>query len=229
MKHFETNETLPTHETVWLTEHASGQFSQAQHLSRGPWQPPVKNYDKMDDLEEAEVGIFPGRKELYTPARLKIHPCQEVSFSPAARALAYPEDLLLLLSDLPRGALKGGQRSCSGGEVMSKALLVKFCKLFRKWKVTHNVNHLINSFLCWEGHLLHLLHLHLSKPLRAEQCILLNYLTSSLKTTLLFRSPRASESRSVVTKFEGNRPCAEDRYTDAVQISLDEKEVSFGG
>ena len=31
--------------------------------------------------------------------------------------------------------------------------------------------------------------------------------TSSLKTTLLFRSPRASESRSVVTKLEGKRPC----------------------
>ena len=46
----------------------------------------------------------------------KIHPCQEESFAPAAPAWACLGDLLLLLSDLPRGALTGGQRSCSGVE-----------------------------------------------------------------------------------------------------------------
>ena len=37
-------------------------------------------------------------------------------FSPAAPAWACRGDLLLLLLDLPRGALTGGQRSCSGVE-----------------------------------------------------------------------------------------------------------------
>ena len=41
---------------------------------------------------------------------------QEESFAPAAPAWACPGDLLLLLSDLPRGASTGGQKSCSGVE-----------------------------------------------------------------------------------------------------------------
>ena len=42
------------------------------------------------------------------------------------------------------------------------------------------------------------------------------WLTSSLKTTLLFRSPRASESRSVVTKLEGNRPWEQEKGVNEV-------------
>ena len=86
-------------------------------------------------------------------------PCQEASFAPAAPAWACPGDLLLLLSDLPRGALTGGQRSCSGVEGGNHPIFVV---------VKKNATHLVDGFLGWEGHLLHLLHLNLRRPVMAN-------------------------------------------------------------
>ena len=143
----ERGKVSPIHERVWSAEHASCQFSQALHQSMGPLQRPGgstwENCSKIKWMTRRRQGC------IYQQDDEKIHSCRVKSFH-------------LLLKP---------------GHVWGICLSCYWICLVEHWQegrdkesgdqdatfFSINVIHLVEGFLCWEGHLLHLLYLNLEK------------------------------------------------------------------